>query len=53
MEIASFMKKVLFKELDEVEIDEFINKLDEKAVQIENAFLSFHPHLPVFDFEIN
>ncbi len=49
----SFMKKILFKELDEVDFEEFGNKVEERGNFMETAFLKMQEHLPLFDFEIN
>lgn len=52
-DIAQHMKKNI-KELDIVDIEELLTKIEQEAVNIENNFLKMHEnHAPVFDFEIN
>ena len=51
-DIAQQMKKNI-KEMEIVEMEEFIERVEEEAVKIENEFLKLFPEVPVFDFEIN
>ncbi len=47
------MKKNI-KELEIVDIEELLAKIEQEAASIENNFLKMHEsHVPVFDFEIN
>ena len=46
------MKKSI-KEMDVVDMDELIERVEEEAIRIENEFLKLFPEVPVFDFEIN
>jgi len=46
------MKKCI-KEMEVVDMDELVDKVEEEATRIETEFLKLFPEVPVFDFEIN
>ena len=46
------MKKNI-EEIDSLDLDEMLDKVEEEANKIENNFFKIFKDTPVFDFEIN